>query len=95
MTRALRLPEALLLLRAVAAHLAACLFHAHPPMAIRLTRAPVSRLVLRDRLCRLEVALLRDRAPRPPDSSLDPAPGCPPPARQRELAAEYSLDFRF
>lgn len=35
-----------------------------------------------------------DRDLRPLDLSLEPAPGCPPRARQHELAAEYSLDFR-
>jgi hypothetical protein len=54
-TDARRLPPALPLLRAVAAHLA-CLFHAQLVMAIRLTRAPALHPEPRDRLCRADQA---------------------------------------
>jgi hypothetical protein len=72
----------------------ACLFHAQPVM--RLTRAPVSHPALRDRLCRrADQAYQPVRGPRPRDLCQQPAPGCPPHARQHELAAEHSLDSRF
>ena len=91
-TRVLRLVPALRLFRAVVAR-RVCLLHAQPE--IGLTRAPVSHLGLRDRLCRLaDQAYLPARAPRPQDLFQQPAPGCPPRARQHELAAEHSLDFR-
>src|SRR5262249_4416544 len=88
-----RLLPALPLFRAVAAR-PACLLHAQPE--IRLTRAPVLHLVLRDRLCRLvDRAYPRDRDPLLPDLSLEPAPACLPHAPQRESVAEHSLDSRF
>ena len=88
-----RLPRALPLLRAVDAHLA-CLFHAQPVMANRLTSAPVLHPEPRDRLCRGDQAYLPDRPPRSLDLSLEPVPDCQPHGRQHESAAEYSLDFR-
>ena len=92
-TRVLRLPEALPSLRGVAAR-RACLFHAQPVTANRLTRALLLHPGPHDQLCRLEEAYLPDRDLRPLDLSLEPEPGYPPRARQHELAAEYSLDFQ-
>jgi hypothetical protein len=81
------------LLRVVTAHLA-WLFHARPMPANRLTRGPVLRPALYDRLCRLEEAypLARDRLPL--DLFLGLAPGPPPRERQHELAAVCSSGFR-
>ena len=90
-TRVPRLRRGLLL--RVVAHLA-WLFHARPVPANRLTREPVSRPELHDRLCRHEQAYLLDRDLHPLDLSLGVAPGCPPRERQHELAAVCSLDFR-
>jgi len=89
-----RLPRALPLLRAVGGR-RACLFHAQMVTAKRLTRAPVLLPAPGDRLCRGGQAWPQARDPRPLELSLDLAPGCPPRARQHELAAEHSLDFRF
>ena len=93
-TRVPRLGRALPLLRVVAAH-PACLFRAQPATANRLTRAPVLHPEPRDLLCRAVQASPPERDLHPLDLSLEPAPGCPPRARQHELAAEHSLDFRF
>jgi hypothetical protein len=92
-THVLRLRRAVPWLRAVVADLA-CPFHAHPVMAIRLTRALPWLLVPCDRLCRVDQVYPLDRAPHPPGLFPDPVPGCPLRARQHELAAEHSLDFR-
>jgi hypothetical protein len=54
-TRVLRLLPALPLLPAMDAH-PACLFHAQPVMAMRLTRAPALHPEARDRLCRADQA---------------------------------------
>ena len=70
----------------------ACLFHAQP--AIRLTRALLWLLVPCDRLCPGGRVYPLGRAPRRPGLFPDPVPGCPLRARQHELAAEHSLDFR-
>ena len=95
-TRVPRLRRALPLLRVVAAR-PACLFRAQMVTAKRLTMAPVLHPGpgSRDHLCRAGQAYLQARDPRPLDSSLEPAPGCPPRAQQHELVAEHSLDFRF
>ena len=93
-TRVPRLRRALPLLRVVAA-LPVCLFRVQMVTAKRLTRALLSHPGARDRLCRGGRAELQARDPRPLDLFPEPAPGCPPRARQRELAAEHSLDFRF
>ena len=90
----LRLPRALPLLPVVAAR-QAYLSHAQPVVtANRLTRAPVLHPGPYHRLCRAIPACPPDRDLLPLDLSLEPVPGCPPRARQRELAAEHSLDFR-
>jgi len=81
------------LLRVVVAHLA-WLFHARRVPANRLTRGPVSRPALRDRLCRLEEACLPDRDQHPLDLSQDRAPSPPPREQQHELVAVCSSDFR-
>ena len=90
-THVLRLLLARPLLRGVAQR-RACLFHAQPVM--RLTRAPLSHPALHDRLCRVDQVYPLDRAPRSLDLFPDPVAGCPLRARQHELAAEHSLDFR-
>jgi len=89
----LRLPRALPLLRVVAVR-RVCPFRAQQLMAKRLTRAPVLHPEPRDLLCRAVQASPPDRDLHPLDLSLEPAPSCPPRARQHELAAEHSLDFR-
>ena len=89
----LRLPRAVPLLRVVAAR-RACLSHAQPVMANRLTRVPVLHRERRDRLCRAVQAYPPDRDPHLLGSSLRLAPDCPPRARQHALAAEHSSDFR-
>jgi hypothetical protein len=86
------LPRCLPLLRVVAAR-RACLFHAQPATANRLTRAPVLHPDPRDRLYRALQAHPPDRDPRPLDLFLDRVPDCLPLARRRALAAGYSLDF--
>ena len=91
--RVLRLPRALPLLRVVAAR-RACPFHAQPVTVNRLTRAPVLHPGLRAQRCHAVQASLPDRGLRPLDLSLEPAPDCHLRARQHELAAEHSSDFR-
>jgi hypothetical protein len=93
-TRVLPLPLALPSLPAAAAHLAG-LFHAQPATANRLTRALVSHPVRHDPLCHADQAYPLAGDPHPLDSSPEPAPDCPPRARQHELAAEHSLDLGF
>ena len=91
-THVLRLPPALLSLLAVAERWV--WLRVQP--VIGLTRVPVLHPALRDRLCHpANLAKRRDRAPRPLDLFPDLVPGFPLHAPRRELAAEYSLDFRF
>ena len=61
---------------------------------LRVRRALLWLLVPCDRLCRVGQVYPLDRALRPLGLFPDPVPGCPLRARQHELAAEYSLDFR-
>jgi hypothetical protein len=88
----LRLPPALLLLRAVAAH-RACLFRAQPATANRLTRVPALHLDPRAPLYRPLQPHQPARDPRPLGSFPELGPDCPPRARQRALVAEHSWDF--
>ena len=92
-THVLRLRPALLSLLAVAER-RVCLLHAQP--VIGLTREPEWHQAVRDRPCLpVDQAHPLDRAPRLPlDLFPDPVVGCPLRARQHELAAEHSLDFR-
>ena len=93
-TRVRCLHRALPLLRAEAAHRVG-LFHAQMVMAKRLTRALLLHRALRVLVCREGRAMLPARAPRLLDSCRELAAGCLLRARQHELAAERSLDFRF
>ena len=91
-THVLRPPPALLSLLAVAERWV--WLHVQP--VIGLTRVPVLHPALRDRLCHhVDLAYPPDHAPRPLELFRDLVPGFPLHARQRELAEEYSLDFRF
>ena len=63
-------------------------------MEIGLTRGLPYLQVRHERLCGPDRAYLPDRARRPLDLCHEPVAGCLPHAPQRELAAEYSLDFR-
>ena len=89
----LRPPRASPLLPVVAVR-RVCPFHAQRLMANRLTRVPVLHRERRDRLCRAVQAYPPDRDPHLLGSSLRLAPDCPARARQHELAAEHSSDFR-
>lgn len=92
-THVLRLHGALPLLQDADAH-QAYPFHAQLMMAIRLTRGLPLPPVLRDPLCRADLAHQPDRAPRLLDLCHQVAPGCLPHVRQHESAAERFLDFR-
>ena len=82
-----------LLLRAAAAR-RACLSRAQPALANRLTRATALHSAPGGPLCRRLQPHHRGCDPRRLlDSFPEPAPDCPPRARQSVLAAEYSLDF--
>ena len=73
----------------------ACLSHAQPVPANRLTMAPAWHPEPRAQPYRRAVqAYPLDRDPRPLDLSREQAPDRYPRARQHELAAEYSLDFQ-
>ena len=63
-------------------------------MANRLARALLLHRALRVPVYREGRAKLRRHQARPQDLCLHLAPGCPPRAQRRELAAERSLDFR-
>ena len=89
----LRPPRALPLPPVVAVR-RVCPFHAQRLTANRLTRVPVLLPEPRDLLCRAVQASPPERDLDPLDLSLEPAPDCPPRARQHELAAEHSSDFR-
>jgi hypothetical protein len=63
-----------------------------PARVKHLRAVRMTALSQRDEFARR--AYPQDRAPRPPRLFPDPVPGCPLRARQHELAAEHSLDFR-